>query len=83
MKKLNANIINIFKKFNAKIAVLFKKLNAKIFSVLTDLDETGIRCQKIGIVEIPEMRFVLQTGFKKKLPLAIVFVSEFVMRFDC
>ncbi len=51
------------------------------FGIFADLDEAGIRCQKIGIAEIPEIRFVLQTCIEKKLPLTVVFIPEFVKRF--
>jgi len=48
------------------------------FGVFADLDEAGIRSKKIGITEIPEIRFVVQTGVVKELPLAVVEVPVFV-----
>jgi len=62
----------IFDPARVVIIVWMQILKVMYFGVFADLDEAGIRCQEIGVAEIPEIRLVLQTGIEKKLPLAIV-----------
>jgi hypothetical protein len=41
------------------------------FGVFADLDEAGAGCKKIGIAEIPEIRFVVKAGIVKEPALRL------------